>query len=251
MEWFESEEFWQDFYPYMFSEERFAAAPDEVSRIMALAQSSGGSLLDLCCGPGRHSAEFAKRGFRVTAVDRSSFLLERARKHAADAGVSIEWVLEDMRRFVRPASFDVACNLFTSFGYFQYEQDDLRVLRNIHESLKENGVLVMELLGKERLARIWQNSICTDLADGSMLVQRNRLLQDWSRISSEWTLVKEGKAQTFTFEHTVYSGRELKDRLLNCGFGEVQLFGSLLGSAYDLDALRLVAVARKTRSSRG
>lgn len=251
MEWFESEKFWQDFYPYMFSEERFSAAPEEVSRIMALTQSTGGSLLDLCCGPGRHAVEFARRGFRVTAVDRSPFLLDRARKHGADAGVAIEWILEDMRRFYRPESFDVVCNLFTSFGYFQDEQDDLRVLRNIHQSLKENGVLVMELLGKERLARIWQNSICTDLADGSMLVQRNRLLQDWSRISSEWTLIKEGKAQTFVFEHTVYSGRELKDRLLSSGFQEVQLFGSLQGSAYDLDALRLVAVARKSRSSHG
>ena len=118
MEWFESEDFWRDFYSYMFSGERFAAAKDEVSRVMALTGRNSGNLLDLCCGPGRHAVEFAQRGFHVTGVDRSPFLLDRAREHASQAGASVEWVMEDMRRFVRPATFDVACNLFTSFGYF-------------------------------------------------------------------------------------------------------------------------------------
>jgi hypothetical protein len=58
--------------------------------------------------------------------------------------------------------------------------------------------------------------------------------------------MKEGRAQSFSFEHTIYSGRELKDRLLSCGFEQMQLFGDLQGSAYDLEAKRLVAVARKS-----
>src|SRR5437016_1683509 len=161
MEWFESEEFWQDFYAFMFSPERFAAAKEEVSRIMELTQCSGGSLLDLCCGPGRHAVEFAQRGFQVTGVDRSPFLLERAREHAStsQAGASVEWVKEDMRTFLRPAAFDLVCNLFTSFGYFKDEDEDLCVLRNIHRSLKDAGVLVIDVLGKERLARTWQSAI--------------------------------------------------------------------------------------------
>jgi SAM-dependent methyltransferase len=247
MEWFESENFWRDFYPYMFSAERFAAAKEEVNRIVALTRCTGGSLLDLCCGPGRHAVEFAQRGFQVTGVDRSPFLLERARQHASEAGASIEWVTEDMRHFIRPATFDLACNLFTSFGYFKDEQDDLTVLRNLHQGLKESGVLVIEALGKERLARTWLNTICTELPDGSLLVQRPQVRDNWCRISSEWTLVKDGHAQSFSFEHTVYSGRELKDRLLICGFQEVQLFGDLMGAPYDLKATRLIAVASKSR----
>jgi SAM-dependent methyltransferase len=247
MEWFESEDFWRDLYPYMFSAERFAAAKEQVSRIMALTQCGAGSLLDLCCGPGRHAVEFAQCGFRVTGVDRSPFLLDRAREHASKAGVSIEWIMDDMRSFVRPATFDLACNLFTSFGYFKDEQDDLRVLRNLHQSLKDTGVLVIEALGKERLARTWQNTISAELADGSLVVQRPQVRDNWCRISSEWTLIKDGRARSFTFEHSIYSGRELKDRLLNCGFQQVQLFGDLEGSAYDLEAKRLIAVARKSK----
>lgn len=250
MEWFENDDFWREFYPFMFSAERFAATPDEVTRILALTECRGGSVLDLCCGPGRHSVELAQRGFKVTGVDRSPFLLERAREHAAKASASVEWVKQDMREFVRPASFDLALSLFTSFGYFEDEQDDLRVLRNIHHSLKENslkenGVLIIEVLGKERLARVWKDTMCNELADGSLIFQRPQIRDDWTRIRSEWTLVKDGRARSFIFEHTIYSGRELKDRLLSCGFKQVQLFGDLQGSAYSLDAQRLIAVARK------
>jgi SAM-dependent methyltransferase len=245
MEWFENEDFWREFYSFMFPPERFAAAKEEVNRIVALTQCSDGKVLDLCCGPGRHSVEFAQRSFQVTGVDRSPFLLERAREHASNSGASVEWVMEDMRNFVRPAMFDLACCLFTSFGYFENEQDNLKVLRNLHQSLKPGGALVIEVLGKERLMRTWQNAICAQLADGSLVVQRPQLRDDCCRVHADWTLIQDGHARSFSFEHTIYSGRELKDRLLSCGFERAELFGDLQGSPYDLEATRLVAVARK------
>ena len=68
---------------------------------------------------------------------------------------------------------------------------------------------------------------------------------DWCRIHNEWTLIKEGRTQTFGFEHAIYSGRELKERLLAAGFRQVRLFGNLEGAPYGLDAARLIAVATK------
>ena len=245
MDWFEDETFWRGLYPYMFPPERFAVADEQAGQVLALTQCYTGAVLDLGCGPGRHSVAFAQRGFAVTGVDRTTFLLNLARKRAAKAGVTIEWIHEDMRRFLRPAAFDLACSLFTSFGYFADEADDLRVLRNVYASLKPSGIFVMELMGKERLARAWQNALCTQAPDGSMIVQHPQVTADWCRIKNDWIVIRDGHAQTFHFEHSVYSGREIKDRLLACGFSEVQLFGGLAGSPYDLDATRLVAVARK------
>jgi len=66
-----------------------------------------------------------------------------------------------------------------------------------------------------------------------------------ARVHTEWTLMKDGHTRTASFEHNLYSGRELKDRLLGNGFSHVQLFGSPAGAPYDLNALRLIAVARK------
>ncbi len=125
------------------------------------------------------------------------------------------------------------------------EEEDLEVLRHIHQSLKPGGVLVLEMLGKERLARVYQDAVCTEFPDGALLLQRHEIRSDWSRIRNEWMLLKGGRYRTFDFEHTIYSGRELKERLLASGFSAVQLFGDLQGAPYSVDAARLVAVARK------
>lgn len=245
MQWFENEDFWRELYPYMFPAERFAAAGEQTGQILELTRFSGRKVLDLCCGPGRHSIDFARRGLEVTGVDSSRFLLDRARERANDAGVPVDWVLEDMRRFRRPAAFHLACSIFTSFGYFDDDQDDRLVLRNVHASLNDGGVFVMELIGKEWLARNWKSAIVTDFPDGTLLLQRPQVNDDWCRISNHWVLMKDGAARSFSFEHTIYSGRELKDRLMDCGFTQVQLYGNLQGAPYGLEAARLVAVARK------
>ena len=241
MNWFEDETFWQDFYPVMFSPERFAAASQEVDQILALTKPTGPNVLDLCCGPGRHSAEFAKRGFTVTGVDRSDFLLGKARE-SSDA---VEWVRQDMREFSRPSSFDLVCCLFTSFGYFQDDAENHLVLRNILANLRPGGVFVIDVLGKERLARILQDAICTDHPGGIQWLQRPRISDDWTRVRNEWVLIKNGQARTFQLEHFIYSGRELRDMLLQCGFAAVRLFGDFSGKPYDVAATRLVAVAQR------
>src|SRR5260370_11372420 len=112
MDWFENDDFWRDLYPYMFAADRFSASQEQVEQIIKLTGFTGRTVLDLCCGPGRHAIAFAQRGIEVTAVDRSPFLLDRARERASEAAVSVEWILEDMRRFIRRAMFDLSCSLF-------------------------------------------------------------------------------------------------------------------------------------------
>jgi 2-polyprenyl-3-methyl-5-hydroxy-6-metoxy-1,4-benzoquinol methylase len=62
------------------------------------------SVLDLCCGPGRCSIALAKRGFSVTGVDKTKYLLNKARAKASAAGVKIEWIQKDMRAFAKLTS---------------------------------------------------------------------------------------------------------------------------------------------------
>lgn len=245
MDWFEDETFWRDFYAAMFPPERFAIADEQTDRILALTQFTGRNVLDLCCGPGRHSISFAQRGYSVTGVDRSKFLLERARERAHAANVEVEWVEQDIRRFERRAGFDLACNMFTSFGYFEEESDNLRVLENVCLSLVSGGAFVVDVMGKEKLARTWQPAVCRKLEDGSLIVQRPEVRADWTRIRSEWILIKDGQSKSFHFEHSIYSGRELKELLMEAGFAKVTLYGDLEGTPYGLDSDRLVAVACK------
>ena len=157
-EWFEDEAFWDKIYPFLFTDRKLEAAESEVESVLELAGLEQGDVLDLACGPGRHAVTLAKRGFRVTGVDLSPFLLRKARERARAENVDVEWVQEDMRRFVRPESFDLAISLFTSFGYFEGKDDDLEILRNMHKSLRSEGVLVMEMAGREPL-EIWPESL--------------------------------------------------------------------------------------------
>ena len=226
-----------------------AAAAEQVTQILTLTEFDGSRILDLCCGPGRHSAEFARRGFRVTGVDLSPHLITHARSRAAGLGVSVEWVLADMRNFQRADTFELACNLSTSFGYFEDEDDNLKVIQNVYQSLVTGGVFLIELAGKEILARRWQNAFCSDFDDGSILIQRSWITDDWCAVDNEWIVVRENISRRFRYKHHLYSGKELKDLLLRAGFTQVRLYGSFDGDPYALDAVRLIAVARKSASS--
>jgi SAM-dependent methyltransferase len=248
MQWFENEDFWRELYPYMFPPSRFEAAASEVDSVLQLAKIPKGKVLDLCCGPGRHSVEFARRGFKVTGVDASTFLLARARERASASKVTVEWIHHDMRHFCGPSSFDLACCMFTSFGYFESAEENEKVARNLYESLRPDGVLIIDVIGKERIARIWKDSIVTEFADGALLVQLPKVVKDWTRLSNRWLLTKDGIARTFQFEHAIYSGKELRDLLLRSGFKSVELYGSLQGIPYGLEAERLIAVARRNSS---
>ena len=101
------------------------------------------------------------------------------------------------------------------------------------------------MAGKEQLCRDFQPTISTKYPDGSVLVQRHEVVEDWSRIKNEWILVQDGRSLSFEFHTRIYSGQELRDILGQAGFAHVQLFGGLDGRPYAADVERLVAVARK------
>jgi SAM-dependent methyltransferase len=244
-EWFESESFWREMYPYMFDENRFAQADEQVRKVLKLAGIRRGAVLDLCCGPGRHAVALAKRGFQVTAVDRTQFLLNKARRHAKSSRARVEFVRSDMRDFVRPNGYKLALNMWTSFGYFDNKNDDRRALGNIFKSLKPGGVCVIDVFGKERLAKIMHPATATRCPNGALLIQMHEIFDDWTRVRNEWILIKGNRVKRFKFHHTMYSGQELSDRLQQAGFSEVKLYGDFDGQPYGPEAPRLVAVARK------
>jgi len=244
-DWFENEAFWKELYPYLFSQKMFRLAEEQVDKVIRLTGFHGGAVLDLCCGPGRFSVLLAKKGYRVTGVDLSPFLLEKARKRAAAAGAQVDWVQSDMRDFVRENAFDLALNIFTSFGYFQDKNDNLKVLGNVFRSLKPGGIFLLDVNGKEIAARRLQSTIGEVMDDGSLRVERPEVLDDWTRIRNEWIIIQGEKTKTFRFDLFVYSGQELKEMLERAGFIAVQLYGSFDAEPYGLEAQRLIALARR------
>ena len=243
--WYQDDHFWKVVEPILFGAQRVANAAAEVDQLTKLLELElPAKVLDLCCGLGRHSLEFARRGFDVTGVDRTGVYLRRAQKQADAEGLKIEFIQEDMRQFCRPNAFDLTLNLFTSFGYFESPAEDRRVLVNVHKSIQPGGRLVMDLLGKEIIGRIFRERDWHE-EDGVIWLQQRSISQDWSWIDNRWILLRGDKRDEFRVSHRIYSAAELTGLLKDCGFKKVQTHGSFAGTPYDHLAERLVVIAHK------
>jgi SAM-dependent methyltransferase len=97
--------------------------------------------LDLGCGTGRHSIALAKKGLSVLGLDSSPFLLDEAQKQKENhPNLSVQFQLGDMRDdFSSFGNFDLVISMFTSFGYFEENKENEKVLENIRNCLKLNG----------------------------------------------------------------------------------------------------------------
>lgn len=243
--WYDDDAFWHAFAPTMFRQKQFDAAADEIDCVLALAPiEPGAAVLDICCGPGRHSLELARRGYRVTGVDRTRELLDMAREKARQEDLSLELLECDARDFSRPDTFDLAINLYTSFGYFEDQDDDRRMAQGVFEALKSGGRLVMEMMGKEVLARIFTPRNWEEI-DDVILLQERTLAASWRWIENRWILLRGAERHEFRFGHRLYSADELCRLLAEVGFAPTTVYGSLAGVPYDQGATRLVVVAEK------
>ena len=104
-------------------------------------------ILDLCCGMGRHSISLKKMGYHVVGLDLSEVLLQKAVEKSK--GLTIPFIRADMRKlpFI-DGSFDVILNLFTSFGYFEEDAENERVLAEIARVLKPGGRFLIDFLNR-------------------------------------------------------------------------------------------------------
>ncbi len=243
--WFEDETFWLHFAPVMFSADRWAKSREEMEKAAGiLGLEPGDRVLDACCGVGRHSVELHDLGCSVTGVDRLQAYLDAARETAAEIDGEIEFLLEDVRRFVRPEYFDGAINMFTSLGYFDDLDDELLFLKNVHASLKPGGSFLIDVMGKEILAKFFKPAEWYE-ADCGLVLAEYTILDGWTHLHNRWIVINDEGRYEYSFAHRIFSGAELTDLLKRAGFDTVEVYGSLDRIPYDNNAERLVAVGRK------
>jgi len=242
-EWFEDEEFWDAYAPTMFDEERWAEVTAVVDGIVAMVGlERGAAVLDACCGPGRHSLELAARGYEVTGVDITDSYLEAARESAIGMP-NARFLHADIRSLDLVGSFDLALNLYTSFGYFADQAEDALALRRIRAALRPGGSLVLETNGKETAVKYFTEGEVFERA-GYVVRTEFSVVGAWEGIQNHWIVSKDGRTTDKSFVLRLYSGTELRAALLEAGFTEVKLFGDVFGAPYDQRAKSLVAWAR-------
>ena len=209
-------------------------------------------ILDLCCGQGRHALELARLGFKhVEGLDRSHFLIHRAKSQARNEGLPVRFREGDARKLpYNNDYFDVVSILGNSFGYFESVRDDLRVLKEVRRVLKPEGRLLIDVsdggfIREKFQPRSWEwidkkHFVCRERSisgDGDRLITREVI-----------THVEKGVIVDQFYAERLYSGDSLGELMKLAGFSNFAVHGGISTNSQrnqDLGMMeqRLVATA--------
>lgn len=239
--WFEA--VFDERYPELFGPLEGDAGEEIEGILRMITPPAGAAVEDLGCGRGRHAIPLARKGYKVTGIDISDFMLHAARCAANREGVAVEWIREDMRTFSRPGAFDLAISLFTSFGFFSDEENE-KVLENIGASLKDGGALLLDLpnpVGGS--VRQFDVDKVVSVPAGRLRMSA-RYDKHTGRSRVEHTLYrKDGIRISSAFDVRIYTMDELSLMLRAAGMTVRDFHGSLAGEPFSDESPRMVAVA--------
>lgn len=135
-----------DLYDLIYRDKPYEAESKAVAAILTSHDvKPPGQLLDVACGTGKHAMHFHDLGWKVTGVDASEDMLERAKDTAKHTGRDVIFALQDMRGLSLDRTFDAAVCLFDSIGYAITNEGVIRTLKAVRDHLAPRGVFVFEM----------------------------------------------------------------------------------------------------------
>lgn len=199
-----------------------------------------GRVLDLACGAGRHHAALERRGLPVVGVDLSLTLLAAAPRPA-------RLVAGDMRCLpFAPDSFDWLLNFFTSFGYFESERENFRVLEEIARLLAPNGRFLIDFLNRDRVLAELKTRETVWVGGREVAIERS-YNEATRRIDKRMRLVDaKGRNTTFVESVRAYDRDEVTIGARWAGLEVDQCYGNFDGDLYHRDSPRLIVVGHKS-----
>ena len=108
----------------------------------------GSKLIDIACGKGRHATYFNSLGLDVVGVDLSPNSIASAKKNENN---TLQFVAHDMLDVYQENHFDIVTNLFTSFGYFEKDEDEQKAINAMVSNLKVGGVLIIDFMNVKKV----------------------------------------------------------------------------------------------------
>jgi SAM-dependent methyltransferase len=224
--------------------ERTQREVDGIVNLLALPQES--SILDLCCGHGRHAIPLAQRGYRMTGQDLSEVFLRKAEKAAQELDVHVHWVHGDMRNIPYENEFDAVINIFTAFGYFENQDEDQKVLQQVSKALKPGGLFLLETLHREGLMRHYAPQMISYYPEGLIELEERSFDLLTSRNDVNITMIyPDGQRKEYGFSHRLYTLTELAQMLTMAELQVKAYSGAWDGSALTMDNFRLILLSQK------
>ncbi len=213
----------------------------------ALDLQAGETVLDLCCGQGRHSIALAKKGLNIIGLDLNRDYLAWAERAAAEAGVEIETIEADMREIPFSERFDAVISMFSSFGYLESDDEDLRVLEAIRQALKPAGRLLLDLPNQEWSLRSDGSEQRHQNSDGSVTHWQSELDLETGRNRVTFSVVGPDGENRNLGSHIIrqYTLAEFIANLREAGLEYVSASGDYEGHPFSPTAERMLITARR------
>lgn len=199
-------------------------------------------ILDLSCGEGRHSVEFAKK-HNVVGLDYSKDFLKVAKSRIGKSK-NLKFIHGDMKftsKYFDPESFDLVVSLYNSFGYFDKRSDDKKVIKEVNKVLKPGGLFIINTLNgtgvKARLGDQKPTSLGYEIEKNVFMIDHAIFDAKKMRTFSNWTIIDARKSKTKIFRNkfnqNVYLHNELKSILRESGFKVITTWGLLTDKNFD------------------
>jgi len=246
MEWWKNyfDEIYLEIYSFLDNPELNQKQADFIEK--ALELEKGMKILDLACGQGRHAIELAKKGYNITGLDYSDYLLKVARERAGKENVRINFVKGDMRNIPFENEFDAVYNFFTSFGYFS-DEENFKVLKEINKCLKKGGKFLIDSSNPIRVIKELMPQTWFEVENRIYCLEKSEIDYINMRIKLERVILRNGKEIDRKVHYVrVYTPAELSYLMKLAGLKPIEFYGDWRDfSEYDENSRRLIIIAEK------
>jgi SAM-dependent methyltransferase len=229
------------FYEPLLTAERNRGEMEEIVELLGLA--AGSSILDAPCGHGRIANLLAVEGFDVVGVDLTDTFIERARADAERLGVEVDYRRGDLRDLPTSGPFDAVICWFTSFGYFD-DDDNRKVLGEFAKVLRPGGRLLVETMHHDGFVRGFVSEPTVTERDGDSMRDVTTFDPLTGRMEATRTVCRGGVVRQSRHSVRLPTVPELDAWLADAGFTQ-RTFSDRAGRPLEHDSWRLVVVAVK------
>jgi 2-polyprenyl-3-methyl-5-hydroxy-6-metoxy-1,4-benzoquinol methylase len=211
---------------------------ENLVQYLSLKKSS--KLLDIACGKGRHATYFNSLGFDVIGVDLSPNSITSAKENE---NATLQFAVHDMREVYQENRFDVVTNLFTSFGYFEKDEDEQKAINAMASNLKKEGFLVIDFMNAKKimvnLVASEQKTIDDITFDINRKVSNQFIIKDIHITDSKTKHHFQEKVKALTLA-------DFSDFITNAGLKIIDIFGNYKLEEFNAQTSdRLILICKK------
>ena len=216
------------------NEEEAQVFMDNITNYLNMPEN--GTILDLACGKGRHSIYLNKLGYQVTGVDLSENSIAIANESSNE---SLQFKTHDMREPVNE-TYDAVFNLFTSFGYFDTYEDNIKTLKAIKDSINEYGFGVIDFFNADFII---ENLVAEETKEIDGITFNIKRFVENKKIIKEIRFEDKGETYNFTEKVSAFTLTDFEAMMEEAGIYLLEIFGDYkLKKFYKTQSERLIMI---------